>query len=44
MKTILSALLALSFLAGAIAPAAAGSYENSEIHHLDEEGRGGHAT
>ncbi len=42
MKTILSALVALSFLAGAVAPAAA--YEGSLIERLDKEGRGGHAT
>lgn len=44
MKTILSALVALSFLAGAVAPAAADSYNDSLIHQLDQEGRGGHAT
>jgi len=42
MKTMLSALVALSFLAGAVAPAAA--YEGSLIEQLDKEGRGGHAT
>lgn len=40
MKTILSALVALSFVAGAVAPAAA--YEGSVIQQLDKEGRGGH--
>jgi hypothetical protein len=42
MKTIVSALVALSFLAGAVAPAAA--YEGSVIERLDKEGRGGHST
>lgn len=40
MKAILSALVALSFLAGAVAPAAA--YSGSYIEKLDKEGRGGH--
>jgi hypothetical protein len=40
MKTILSALVALSFVAGAVAPAAA--YSGSIIEQLDKEGRGGH--
>jgi len=40
MKLIVSALVALSFLAGAIAPAAA--YSGSMIERLDQEGRGGH--
>jgi hypothetical protein len=40
MKTILSALVALSFVAGAVAPAAA--YSGSLIERLDKEGRGGH--
>jgi hypothetical protein len=42
MKTIVSALVALTFLAGAVAPAAA--YEGSLIERLDKEGRGGHST
>jgi hypothetical protein len=42
MKTIASALVALSFLAGAVAPAAA--YQGSVIEQLDKEGRGGHNT
>ena len=40
MKTILSALVALSFVAGAVAPAAA--YENFSIKQLDQDNRGGH--
>ncbi len=40
MKLIVSALVALSFLAGAVAPAAA--YSGSMIEQLDKEGRGGH--
>ena len=40
MKTILSALVALSFVAGVVAPAAA--YSGSVIEQLDKEGRGGH--
>ena len=39
MKTIVSALVALSFLAGAVAPAAA--YSGSMLERLDKEGRGG---
>ena len=42
MKTILSAVVALSFVAGAVAPAAA--YEGSYIQQLDKQGRGGHNT
>jgi hypothetical protein len=42
MKTIASALVALSVIAGAVAPAAA--YEGSYIEQLDKEGRGGHNT
>ena len=42
MKIIASALIALSMLAGAVAPAAA--YEGSVIQQLDKEGRGGHNT
>jgi hypothetical protein len=44
MKTIVSAFLALSFLAGAVAPAAADWYDGSVIERLDKEGRGGHNT
>jgi hypothetical protein len=40
MKLIVSALVALSFLAGAVAPAAA--YSGSMLEQLDKEGRGGH--
>lgn len=40
MKTILSALVALSFLAGVVAPASAA--EPFSIKQLDAEGRGGH--
>ena len=40
MKTILSALVALSFLAGVVAPANAA--EPFSIKQLDAEGRGGH--
>ena len=40
MKVIVSALVALSFLTGAIAPASA--YSGSLIEQLDKEGRGGH--
>jgi hypothetical protein len=39
MKIIVSALVALSFLAGAVAPAAA--YSGSMLERLDKEGRGG---
>jgi Ni/Co efflux regulator RcnB len=42
MKTILSAIVALSFLAGTVAPAAA--YEGFSIKTLDQDGRGGHAN
>jgi hypothetical protein len=42
MKTILSALVALSFVAGVVAPAAAAPYSSSLIEQLDKEGRGGH--
>ena len=41
MKTLVSALVALSFLAGAVAPAAAAPYSGSLIEQLDKEGRGG---
>ena len=41
MKTILSAIVALSFVAGAVAPAAAAPYSGSLIERLDKEGRGG---
>jgi hypothetical protein len=40
MKTIVSALVALSLVTGAIAPAAA--YSGSVWEQLDKEGRGGH--
>jgi hypothetical protein len=39
MKIIVSALVALSFLAGAVAPAAA--YSGSMLERLDKEDRGG---
>ena len=39
MKAIASALLALSFLAGVVAPASA---DPTTIRQLDQEGRGGH--
>lgn len=39
MKTIVSALVALSFLAGVVAPASA---DHFSIKTLDKEGRGGH--
>jgi hypothetical protein len=42
MKTIVSALVALSFLTGVVAPASA--YETFSIKQLDQEGRGGHAN
>ena len=42
MKTILSAIVALSFVAGAVAPAAA--YSGSVIERLDKEGRGGQSN
>ena len=41
MKTILSALVALSFVAGAVAPAAAS--EDFSIKTLDQDRRGGHS-
>ena len=40
MKLVLSALVALSFVAGAVAPAAA--YSGSVLEQLDKQGRGGH--
>jgi len=40
MKTIVSALVALSFVAGVVAPASAA--ESFSIKQLDKEGRGGH--
>jgi hypothetical protein len=40
MKTILSALVALSFIAGAVAPTSA--KEVFSIEQLDKEGRCGH--
>ena len=39
MKTIASAILALSFLTGVVASASA---EPTTIQQLDKEGRGGH--
>ena len=42
MKTILSAIVALSFVAGTVAPAAA--YEGFSIKTLDQDGRGGHVN
>jgi len=41
MKTIVSALLALSFVAGVVAPASAD--EPFSIKQLDKDRRGGHA-
>ena len=41
MKTILSAIVALSFVAGAVAPAAAS--EDFSIKTLDQDRRGGHS-
>lgn len=41
MKIIVSALVALSFLAGAVAPATAA--EPFSIKMLDKDGRGGHS-
>ena len=41
MKTLVSALVALSFLAGIVAPVAAAPYSGSLIEQLDKEGRGG---
>ncbi len=40
MNTVLSAVVALSFLAGVVAPARAA--EHFSIKQLDAEGRGGH--
>jgi hypothetical protein len=40
MKTIATALVALSVLAGVVAPASAAS--SFSIEQLDREGRGGH--
>jgi Ni/Co efflux regulator RcnB len=40
MKTILSAIVALSFVAGAVAPAAAN--QGLTIKQLDQDRRGGH--
>jgi hypothetical protein len=40
MKILISALVALSFVAGAVAPAAA--YSGSVFERLDKDGRGGH--
>ena len=46
MKTILSALVALSFLAGVAAPSYATSNVDAKklFDKLDKEGRGGHRT
>jgi hypothetical protein len=46
MKTILSALVALSFLAGVAAPSYATSNVDAKklFEKLDKEGRGGHQT
>lgn len=46
MKTILSALVALSFLAGVAGPSYATSNVNAKklYEKLDKEGRGGHQT
>jgi hypothetical protein len=41
MKTILSAIVALSFVAGAVAPASAA--EEFSIKTLDQDRRGGHS-
>lgn len=41
MKTIATALIALSVLAGVVAPASAAD-SNFSIQQLDKEGRGGH--
>ncbi len=41
MKTILSALVALSFVAGVVAPASAAEFS---IKTLDQDNRGGHAN
>jgi hypothetical protein len=41
MKTLVSALVALSFVAGAVAPASAA--EPFSIKQLDQDRRGGHA-
>jgi hypothetical protein len=41
MKTLATALIALSVLAGVVAPASAAS--NFSIEQLDREGRGGHS-
>jgi hypothetical protein len=43
MKTLVSALLALSFVAGVVAPASAAD-EPFSIKQLDKEGRGGQAN
>jgi hypothetical protein len=40
MKTLVSALVALSFVAGVVAPASAA--EPFSIKQLDRDGRGGH--
>jgi hypothetical protein len=40
MKTLVATLVALSFVAGTVAPAAA--YYGSILERLDKQGRGGH--
>ena len=42
MKTIATALIALSVLGGAVAPASAAS--DFSVQQLDRDGRGGHAN
>lgn len=42
MKTLVSALVALSFVAGVVAPASA--TESFSLKQLDKEDRGGHQT
>ena len=42
MKTLVATFVALSFVAGTVAPAAA--YEGFSIKTLDQDGRGGHAN
>ena len=44
MKTIVSAFVALTFIAGAVAPAAAAAYSGSLIERLDQDRRGGHGN
>ena len=42
MKALVAAFVALSFVAGVVAPA--GAAESFSIKQLDKEGRGGHQT